>query len=119
MCTPLSPIELCKADLSMLMIMGFYIMAGMVMIVWPMFTSVFMVVCVSFATMNVFVNMLVEMVMRVGVSMLVAVLHVAVRMFMSMSLFVFMRVHVFVFMSSFHNYTSSLNMKYISHIRKS
>ena len=59
MCLPLSTIDLYKADLSMLMIMGFYIMAGMTMIVWPVFTSVFMVVCVSFATMSVFVNMLV------------------------------------------------------------
>ena len=88
------------------MIMGFYIMAGMTMIVWPVFISVFMVVCVSFATVSVFVNMLVEMVMRVGVSVLMAVLYVAVGMFMSMSMFVSMRVQMFVLMCSFHNYTS-------------
>ena len=88
------------------MIMSFYIMGGMTMIVWPVFSGVFMVVCVSFAAMNVFVNMLVEMVMRVGVSMLVAVIYVAVGMFMSVTMIVFMRVHVFMFMSSFHGKTS-------------
>jgi hypothetical protein len=90
----------------MLMIMGFYIMAGMTMIVCPVFPSVFMVVCVSFATMSVFVNMLVEMVMCMGVSVLVAVLHVSVGMFMSVSMIVFMRVHVLMFMFSFHGKTS-------------
>jgi hypothetical protein len=87
----------------MLMIMGFYIMAGITMIVWPVFTSVFMVVCVSFSTMSVFVNMLVEMVMYVGVSVLVAVLYIVVGMFMSVSMIMFVRVHVFMFMFSFHD----------------
>ncbi len=76
MCIPLSPIELQKVDLSM--IMNFRIMAGMVMIMWAVFPGVFMIVRLWAAAVSVLVAVLVKMVMCMGVRVLVAMLHVAV-----------------------------------------
>jgi hypothetical protein len=72
----------------MSMIMDFCIMARMVMIVWSVFSGMFMVVRVKITAMDV----LVEMVMRVGMGVLVGMLYVSVKMFMRMKVSVFVRV---------------------------
>ena len=60
------------------------------MIVGPVISGVFMVVNVSWAAMTVLVDVFVEMLMRVGMGVLVAVLHVPMGMFVSVHVIMFM-----------------------------
>ena len=88
------------------MVMNFRLMTWVVMIVWTVASSVFMIVGVGITAMSVLVDVLVKMVMCVNVGVLMGVPHLSMRMFMSMCVDMFMPMYMLMFMYPFHGQIS-------------
>ncbi|MGC9193861.1 MAG: hypothetical protein ACP5IL_00215 [Syntrophobacteraceae bacterium] len=82
--------------------MHFRRVCGMVVIVGSVLCSVFMVMDFAALAVGMFMNMLMEVFVGMGVGVLVTVFHSIMRVFMGMSVQVFMGVEMLMLVLSFH-----------------
>lgn len=87
---------------SVLVLMHFPFMTGMVMIVRAVLAAVFVVMRVSISGMAVIMNVFVEMLMGVRVRMFVSVLLISMSVLMRMPVSMFMTMQMTMFVFSFH-----------------
>jgi hypothetical protein len=92
-----------RTKISVGVIVGFRLMAGVVMVMSAVVACVVMVVHLGSFPMGVFVEMFVQVLVGMAMGVLMAV-HLAVMgMFVGVRMIVVMRVQVLVFVLSFHN----------------
>jgi hypothetical protein len=85
------------------MVVKLRLMAGVVVIMGPMVSSVLMIMHVGAAAMRVLVEMFMQMLMRVAMGVFMAVFHLPVGMLVGVHMSVLVPVQMFVFVFSFHD----------------
>jgi hypothetical protein len=84
------------------MVMNFRLVAGVIVIMRPMFSTVFMIMHVSSAAVSVLMEVFVQMLMRVAMGVLMAVLGLPVEMPVGVRMSVVVPMQMLVFVFSFH-----------------